>query len=66
MLVVRFPVTIRHSKQCGDAGSWKELAFNLYNGDPFCFKMKFLPYMQPYDFRPEDDRDWGDAPPTFN
>ena len=32
-------------------GSWKKLAINLYNGDPFSLKQGSLPYMEPDYFR---------------
>tara|TARA_Y100001972_G_C7650077_1_gene326826 strand:- start:90 stop:1226 length:1137 start_codon:yes stop_codon:yes gene_type:complete len=44
-------------------GSWKKLALNLYNGDPFSLKCNHLNYMEPEYFR-QGAGTWG-GKPTF-
>lgn len=43
-------------------GSWRTLGDLMYTGDPYSLKARFLPYIQPGDFRPEDTRLWEDFP----
>ena len=42
-------------------GSWKKLAMNLYNGDPFALKVGSLPYIEPEYFR-KGSGTWGGKP----
>lgn len=57
---------VKRCSECTDNGSWKELAMNLYNGDPFCLKTNTtdIPYMEP-DFFREGAGKWGDGAPTW-
>jgi predicted phosphoadenosine phosphosulfate sulfurtransferase len=47
----------------GENGSWRSLAMNAYNGDPFSMKLRSLPVVEPEAFRPGAGR-WGGTP-TF-
>ena len=44
---------IKHCPQCGVLGSWKTLTSTMYLGDPFSVKAAKLPYVDPWEFRPE-------------
>ena len=44
-------------------GSWKKLAYAMWNGDPFSLKAGFLPYCEPEKFR--KGAGWWGGKPTF-
>ena len=46
---------------CQMLGSWRALAMNLYMGDPFCMKVKFLKAIEPEFFR-KGAGFWGGKP----
>ena len=48
----------------GNVGSYKQLALALYNGDPFSFKVSFMPFVEPGFFR-NDTRTWGTGKPSW-
>lgn len=51
------------SVRANPLGSWKKLAYTLWNGDPFSLKCNALPYMEPEYFR-KGAGYWG-GKPTF-
>lgn len=57
---------IEPCKMCGTLkGSWDGLAKILYTGDPYSLKAEFLPWVQPSQFRPDDQRVWIQNPQGF-
>ena len=44
-------------------GSWKKLAYGMWNGDPFSLKAGFLPYIEPEQFRKGSG--WWGGKPSF-
>lgn len=54
-----------HQCSATGVGSWEQLANVLYTGDPYSLKATFLPYVQPYEFRPDDQRGWLSRPSAW-
>lgn len=58
-----FPET-KKCHECVSNACWRDLAINLYGGDPFCLKSSELPYVEPNFFRANAGT-WSGGKPTW-